>query len=88
MIGVIGLLQMLLEMRVMDSDWCQVTSPRAFMVIDDKGGEEHGLKLKLGTGEKEKSRRKSQFRVSVLARPVRPVRWTGLTGHHSCTLKL
>ena len=37
---------MLLEMRVMDSDWCQVTSPRAFMVIDDKGGEEHGLKLK------------------------------------------
>ena len=66
MIGVIGLLQMLLEMRVMDSDWCQVTSPRAFMVIDDKGGEEHGLKLQLSKGEKkEKSRRKTQFRVCL-----------------------
>ena len=62
MIGVIGLPQMLLAMGVMDSDWRQATSPRAFMVIDDKGGEEHGLKLRLGTREKEKSRRKSQFR--------------------------
>ena len=45
MIGVIGLPQMPLAMGVMDSDWRQVTSPRAFMVIDDKGGEEQRLKL-------------------------------------------
>ena len=70
MIWVIGLPQMLLAMGVMDSDRRQATSPRTFMVIDEKGGEEHGLKLKLGTGEKEKSRRKSQFRVFVLAGPV------------------
>jgi hypothetical protein len=36
------------------------------MVIADKGGEEHGLKLQLGTGEKEKSGRKSLFRVCLL----------------------
>ena len=65
MIGVIGLPQMPLAMGIMDSDWRQVTSPRAFMVIDDKEGEEHGLKLQLGKGEKEKSRRKSQFRVCL-----------------------
>ena len=69
MIGVIGLPQMPLAMWVMDSDWRQATSPRVFMVIDDKGGEEHGLKLglklQLGKGEKEKSRRKSQFRVCL-----------------------
>ena len=70
MIGVIRLPRMPLDMGVMGSDWRQATSPGAFMVIDDKGGEEHGLKLKLVTGEKEKSRRKSQFRVSVLAGPV------------------
>ena len=70
MIGVIRLPRMPLDMGVMGSDWCQATSPGAFMVIDDKEGQEHGLKLKLGTGEKEKSRRKSQFRVSVLAGPV------------------
>ena len=65
MIGVIGLSQMPRAMGVMDSDCRQATSPRAFMVIDDKGGEEHGLKLQLGKGEKEKSRRKSQFRVCL-----------------------
>ena len=54
----------------MDSDCRQATSPRAFMVIDDKGGEEHGLKLQLGTGEMQKSRRKLQIRVSVSAGPV------------------
>ena len=57
-----------LAMGVMDSDWRQATSPRAFMVIDDKGGEEHGLKpgLKLQLGKEEKkSRRKSQFRVCL-----------------------
>ena len=45
MIGVIGLPQMPLAMGEMDSDWRQATSPRTFMAIDDKGGEEHGLKL-------------------------------------------
>ena len=43
MIGVIELPQK--AMGVMDSDWRQATSPRTFMAIDDKGGEEHGLKL-------------------------------------------
>jgi len=47
MMGVIGLPQMPLTMGVMDSDWRQATSLRAFMVIDDKGGEEHGFGLKL-----------------------------------------
>jgi len=47
MMGVIRLPQMPLTMGVMDNDWCQATSPRAFMVIDDKGGEEHGFGLKL-----------------------------------------
>ena len=69
MIGVIGLPQMPRAMGVMDSDCHQATSPRAFMVIDDKGGEEHGLrlglKLLLGKEEKKKSRRKSQFRVCL-----------------------
>ena len=65
MIGVIGLPQMPLAMGEMDSDWRQATSPRAFMVIDKKGGEEHGLKLQLGKGEKKKSRRKTQFRVCL-----------------------
>ena len=65
MIGVIRLLQIPLAMGLMGSDWRQATSPRALMVIDDKGGEEHGLKLQLGTGEKEKSRRKIQFRVCL-----------------------
>jgi hypothetical protein len=32
----------------MGSDWRQATSPRTFMVIDDNGGEEDGLKLQLG----------------------------------------
>jgi len=41
MIGVIGLPQMPLAMGVMDIDWRQATSPRAFIVIDDKGGEEN-----------------------------------------------
>ena len=84
MIGVIGLLQMLLEMRVMDSDWCQVTSPRAFMVIDDKGGEEHGLKLK-------KKRRREENLSSecvCFSRTGLTGLLTGLTGHHFCTLKL
>ena len=76
MIGVIGLPQMPRAMGVMDSDCRQATSPRAFMVIDDKGGEEYGLKLQhrlklqLGTGEMQKSRRKLHIRVSVLAGPV------------------
>ena len=48
-----------------DSDLHQATSPRAFMVIDKKGGEEHGLKLQLGKGKKKKNRRKSQFRVCL-----------------------
>ena len=54
-----------MEMGVMNSDWRQATSPRAFMVIDKKGGEEHGLKLQLGKGKKKKNRRKSQFRVCL-----------------------
>ena len=45
MIGVIELPQKAMAMGVMDSDWRQATSPRTFVVIDDKGGEEHGLKL-------------------------------------------
>ena len=45
MIGVIGLPPMPLAMGEMGSDWRQATSPKAFMVIDDKGGEEQGLKL-------------------------------------------
>ena len=49
MIGVIGLSQMPRAMGVMDSDCRQATSPRAFMVIDDKGGEEQELKLDNGT---------------------------------------
>jgi len=36
----------------MDSDWREATSPRIFMVIDDKGREEHGLKLQLGKRRK------------------------------------
>ena len=65
MIGVIRLPQMPLAMGVMDSDWRQATSPRAFMVIDDKGGEEHGLKLQLGKGEKKEKFKKTQFRVCL-----------------------
>ena len=53
MIGVIGLPQMLLAIGVMDSDWRQATSPKIFLVIDDKGGEEQGLNLQLGKGKKE-----------------------------------
>ena len=34
-----------MEMGVMNSDWSQATSPKTFMVIDDKGGKEQGLKL-------------------------------------------
>ena len=58
-----------LAMGVMDSDWRQATSPRAFMVIDDKEGEEYGLNLYLGKGEKkEKSRRKTiQFSSECLS---------------------
>ena len=53
MIGVIKLLQIPLAMGLMGSDWRQATSPRALMVIDDKGGEEeHGLKLQLGKRRK------------------------------------
>ena len=44
-----------LAMGVMDIDWRQATSPRAFIVIDEKGGEEHGLKLSLA---REKRRRR------------------------------
>ena len=57
MIGVIELPQK--AMGVMDSDWRQATSPGAFMVIDDKGGEEHELKLQIGTGEKRRRKRVS-----------------------------
>ena len=49
MIGVIGLPQMPLAMGEMDSNRCQATSPKIFMVIDDKGGEEQELKLDNGT---------------------------------------
>ena len=53
MIGVIRLTRMALAMGVMGSDWRQATSPRALMVIDDKGGEEeHGLKLQRGKRRK------------------------------------
>ena len=45
MIGVIELPQTAMAMGDMDSDRREATSPKAFMVIDDKGGEEHGLKL-------------------------------------------
>ena len=77
-----------LAMGEMDSDWRQATSPRAFMVIDDKVGEEHGLKLQLGTREKQKSRKISDQSVYFSR--------TGLTGlldrsdrsSYFCTLKL
>ena len=63
-----------LAMGVMDSDRRQATSPRTFMVIDDKGGEEHGLKLQLGKGEKkEKFEKKSSSECVCLSQ-------TGLTG--------
>ena len=65
MIGVKELPQTATAMGEMDSNWCQANSPKAFMVIDDKGGEEHGLKLQLGKGKKKKNRRKSQFRVCL-----------------------
>ena len=45
MIGVIDFPQTAMGMGEIDTDWCQATSPKAFMVIDDKGGEEQGLKL-------------------------------------------
>ena len=48
MIGVIELPQTATAMGEMDSNWCHATSPKAFIMIDDKGGEEHGLKLQLG----------------------------------------
>jgi len=35
-----GLPQMPLAMGVMDSDWCQATSPKILLMINDKGGEE------------------------------------------------
>ena len=66
MIGVIGLPQMPLAMGVIDSDWRHATSPRIFMVIDDKGREEHGLKLHIGTGEKRRRKESFQFRVVYL----------------------
>jgi len=34
-----------MAMGEIDSDWRQATSPKTFMVIDDKGGKEQGLKL-------------------------------------------
>ena len=49
--------------------WVEAASPRPFLVIDDKGGEEQGLKLEEGE-EKEKI---SEFLLSVLDRPVCPV---------------
>ena len=53
MIGVIELPQTAMAMGEMDSNWCHATSPKAFIVIDDKGGEEeHGLKLQLGKRRK------------------------------------
>ena len=61
-----------LAMGEMGSDWCQATSPRAFMVIDDKGREEHRLKLQLG---KKKRRR----RVEVSSVQSVCFSWTGLT---------
>ena len=62
-----------LAMGEMGSDWRQATSPRTFMVIDDKGGEEHGLKLhQLG---KKKRRR----RVEVSSVQSVCFSWTGLT---------
>ena len=78
MIGVIRLPQMPLAMGVMDSDRRQATSPRTFMVIDEKGGEEHGLKLSLA---REKRRRRVEdnlvqsvcFSRTGLHRSVRPV---------------
>ena len=54
-----------LAIGVMGSDWRQATSPRVFMVIDDKGGEEHGLKLQLSKGEKKEKFKKTQFRVCM-----------------------
>jgi len=61
-------------MGEMDSNWCHATSPKAFIVIDDKGGEEHGLKLQLGKGEKkEKFEKKSSSECVCLSQ-------TGLTG--------
>ena len=49
MIGVIELPQTAMAMGEMDNDWRQATSPKIFMVIDDKGGEEQELKLDNGT---------------------------------------
>ena len=49
MIGVIELPQTAMAMGEMDNDWRQATSPKIFMVIDDKGGEELELKLDNGT---------------------------------------
>ena len=74
MIGVKELPQTATAMGEMDSNWCHATSPKAFIVIDDKGGEEHGLKLQLGKGEKkEKFEKKSSSECVCLSQ-------TGLTG--------
>ena len=65
MIGVKELPQTATAMGEMDSNWCQANSPKAFMVIDDKGGEEHELKLQLSKGEKKEKFKKTQFRVCL-----------------------
>ena len=66
MIGVIRLPRMPLDMGVMGSDWRQATSPGDFMVIDDKGGEEHGLKIQLGKAKEKKEKSRSQFSSECL----------------------
>ena len=65
MIGVIELPQTATAMGEMNSNWCHATSPKAFIVIDDKGGEEHGLKLQLGKGERKEKFKKTQLRVCL-----------------------
>ena len=49
MIGMVNLLQVEMAMVVaMDSRrWVEAASPRPFLVIDDKGREEDGLKLQM-----------------------------------------
>jgi hypothetical protein len=67
LIGVINPLWLEMGMAMeMDSDGQSGFFSRPFLVIDDKGGEEQGLKLEEGE-EKEKI---SEFLLSVLDRPV------------------
>ena len=56
--GMVNLLQVGMEMEMDSEGQAEATSPRPFLVIDDKGGEEQGLKL-------QNERRRADFRVEL-----------------------